>query len=303
MKIIAVVIWFKPRRSECENISLLLSQFDEVILVDNTHGEMGNVVPRYPQDERCIVVQNANRGGIARGLNIGVQVALDRRAEYVALFDQDTSPPVDFRARMEAHAASDHPNYLFPVCVDVRTGQLIKTTVVRRFWFRKVSIADENAEDARIVLTSGSVISAACFEAVGEFREEFFIDHVDTDFCIRLIRKNLRIQLCNDVVMQHALGNILSGTKAREAWKPYNYPPTRTYFRIRNATVLITENILSMPGISLFLLRAITREFIAVLLFEGQKLKKLRAFFLGWRHGLTYILAGRMPILESEESL
>ena len=303
MKIIAVVIWFNPTFTEYNNLGRLLSQFDEVILVDNSPCEAKPGDYQYPQSQRCIVVQNANRGGIARALNVGAELALNHRAEYIAFFDQDTNPPEDFRVLMESRAGRDHANYLFPLCVDLLKGHEIKTAVIRRFWFHKVFKAEGKVEDARIVLTSGSVISAACLEAVGKFREEFFIDHVDTDFCIRLIRMKLGIHLCNEIIVQHALGNLLNDTNVRQMLKPYNYSPIRTYFRVRNTTVLILENLASIPGVALFLLRAVSREFIAVLLFECQKYKKVKAFFLGWLHGMIYIISGRMPVVKSEELL
>jgi rhamnosyltransferase len=48
-------------------------------------------------------------------------------------------------------------------------------------------------QDMESVITSGSLLSLAAYTAIGPFREDFFIDHVDTEYCLRARLKHYRV--------------------------------------------------------------------------------------------------------------
>jgi rhamnosyltransferase len=65
----------------------------------------------------------------------------------------------------------------------------------------------------------------------------------------------------------------------------FDHPPTRKYFIARNTVVTITTYFRQEPIWCLLQIFRLTMDVGAILSFESQKLKKLRAFARGLYHG------------------
>ena len=91
-------------------------------------------------------------------------------------------------------------------------------------------------------MTSASLTRIAAWKKVGGFREEFFIDFVDNDFCQKLRLSGYVILRTNACMMTHSLGEIRTihipgrGTKNVSTHKPWRF-----YYMIRNNIVFIRD--------------------------------------------------------------
>jgi len=57
-----------------------------------------------------------------------------------------------------------------------------------------------------VVQMSGSLLSLMAFKEIGPFREEFFIDSIDADYCLRLRKKGYKIIVACQAQMKHSVG-------------------------------------------------------------------------------------------------
>jgi rhamnosyltransferase len=86
--------------------------------------------------------------------------------------------------------------------------------------------------ECRMVPSSFSIIPVRTFKVVGSFHEDFFIDHIDVDFCARCRRAGLRVIADRQATFSHAIGE-----QSVVAFGKYLCPgaaPFRYYFQFRN---------------------------------------------------------------------
>src|SRR5258708_17120000 len=96
-------------------------------------------------------------------------------------------------------------------------------------------------EEVESVITSGSLLSLRAFSAIAPFREEFFIDYVDTEFCLRARTAGFRVIQTRRPLMSHTVG---APTSHKLPWTTKwttNHSPDRRYYIARNNTVLLRE--------------------------------------------------------------
>jgi rhamnosyltransferase len=147
--------------------------------------------------------------------------------------------------------------------------------------------SDDRWEEVDCVITSGSLLPLAAHFAIGPFRDEFFIDYVDEEYCFRARAKGYRVIRSRKQIMLHTIGSpTLHKTLWIRKWTS-NHAPDRRYYIARNNTVLLREYgncragtwILKSLGRSLRLCKRIA-------LYERMKTRKIAAVMHGWWDGV-----------------
>ena len=154
----------------------------------------------------------------------------------------------------------------------------------------KVSVgADGEFLDQKTVITSGCLVDACFAQTIGGFRDDYFIDQLDHEFCLRARTHGGKVVISRKPVMTHSVGE-MGG-----AWLPLlgelpNHAPLRKYYVARNSLLTIAAYWRREPDWCLRrALRLIGGMFLMVTL-EGQRGVKVRAFAAG----IADALAGRM---------
>jgi rhamnosyltransferase len=141
--------------------------------------------------------------------------------------------------------------------------------------------------ETKTVITSGSLVSISAFEIIGSFRDEFFIDFVDVDYCLRASSRGYKILLACKPLMQHTIGAM---TMHRLPWKQTgtsNHPDLRRYYMARNLIVVLREYLFKETAFVLYLFWQQLKSTILMCLFEQRKLAKLRFMVVGILDGVT----------------
>jgi len=88
-----------------------------------------------------------------------------------------------------------------------------------------------------IAITSGNMLNLELYKENGPCREDFFIDFVDIEYCLRAKKKGLRVTTLDSVVMEHHIG------KPRKVlfFTTTNHPPSRRYYITRNRIAVWRE--------------------------------------------------------------
>lgn len=181
------------------------------------------------------------------GANLGLGTAYNRMAALaradgfsaLLLLDQDSSPlpsmaPALCEARARLIAAGECPAVVGPLPVAARGCGCKAPRCVRRGG----AVPAAGAVPLEFVISSGSLIDLAAFEAVGGFREDFFIDAVDIEWCLRAWARHFSCWMLSSVPMPHRLGQgvlrvpLLGLRLARQ-------PPFRLYTHARNQVAML----------------------------------------------------------------
>jgi rhamnosyltransferase len=128
-------------------------------------------------------------------------------------------------------------------------------------------------------MTSGCLLDLVAWQVVGPFRDDFFIDFVDNEYCLRLRREGYRVLRANRANLEHAVGDI-------SRYGPLiatNHSPLRRYYKTRNRLWVFREYLPDFPGHCLFDLVRLAKEIGSILLFEVEKWAKLRMMWRGFR--------------------
>jgi len=128
-------------------------------------------------------------------------------------------------------------------------------------------------------ITSGSLLNLKAFQEIGRFREDYFIDYVDYEFCLRARSLGYLIIQANFIILEHKVGD------SQKHWfmTTSHHSPLRRYYITRNRL----RTMYLYKGFDPIFYRsemyAIFSETVKIILFEKQKLKKLYMIYKGYK--------------------
>ncbi len=286
--ICAVAVTYHPDPELPERLGQVLRQVGALVIVDNASGEASAKMLRaLAADPSIMLVWNSDNLGVASALNIGIRRAASLGFTWVLLLDQDTRVDPDMvRTLLAVHAAFPGRDRLAVLGSGYR-----EVNADGACQGEGPEIAGDPWEEVPSVITSGSLIPLAAHAAVGAFRDEFFIDHVDTEYCLRARTKGYRVIRTRRAVMSHAIGAI---TRHSVLWMrkwTFNHSPERRYYFVRNDTVMLRES--GRYALGSWALKSLGRSVRLckrILLYERMKARNIGAVAQGWWHGVR----GRM---------
>lgn len=277
-----MVVAFFPGNDFEQWLRMVLPQVAAVVVVDNTPGGAdGHRLAAFRADEaRVHLIENHENAGVAAALNQGVDYALGLNCPWVLTLDQDTQCDPDMVASlMRVYAAcAPKPAVIGGNYFDPRKGGWV------------VDAGPEGAhQERKTVITSGSLVNAGLARAVGGFREDFFIDQVDHEFCLRVRSHGCRVVISRKPVMTHSVGGA-GGARIPFLGVLPDHPPLRKYYIARNTVAIVAAYWRREPG---WCLRRSVRLLLGLLLMatlEKHRFAKVRAFAAGVMDGVS----GRM---------
>ena len=157
------------------------------------------------------------------------------------------------------------------------------TGLVSPFHKTKISIEPKTEVDEVLTtMTSGNLISLYAWKVIGGFDEDYFIDAVDWDYCLRLTGKNFKVLRLNTVHLNHNLGNATQHTSPTgKQITALNYNKIRRYYITRNKLMIIAKYWKEYPNFSKGVIKGLFRDLRHIVFYETQKLTKLRSMFKG----------------------
>jgi len=273
--ITAVVTAYHPDGRLSAVIDAALESCAEVVVVDNTPTDSKSQTDDFT-DSRVKVLRPGRNSGLAGALNAAVG-ALSPEAEAVLVLDQDSVLPKELVPSLAAHLADPGIGVIAPTPVDAVSG-----VAYGRFTPSGSTLVDRDA-----VITSGMLVRRSVLDASGSFRDEFFVDWVDNDFCLRLRRNGVRIVQDTAILLPHSIGDRREHRVGPVKIRVLRYSPWRHYWITRNGLVLIRENLRRNPGWSLQALLYIGRQALTTAVFEPSRGENLKAILSGVRDAVT----------------
>lgn len=283
--ICAIVVTYHPDRELPMRIKRTAKQVDKVVIVDNG----SSVTCLRMLHELCSrqgihLIANAHNLGIATALNQGIEYASSCGYEWVLTLDQDSIPADtmvnELIAVYDQFADKERVGIIGTNAADRVTGSTPYADECRdRLWIEQ-----------KVVITSGCLVPLAPFHRIGRFRDDFFVDGVDQEYCLRLRQNGYLVIIACRAVLIHSLGKPRVHQFLWRQLIPTNHPPGRRYYITRNGLVIAKNYFLSDPAWVARHLMALVKSTVKIVLLENDKAAKLKSTAIGVWHALT----GRM---------
>ncbi|HXE48755.1 MAG TPA: glycosyltransferase family 2 protein [Ramlibacter sp.] len=234
----ACVICYQPElRSLRQLVALLEPQVKQVVVVDNSAGARSRAPLEFGRSRYLPMGSNV---GTAAAMNEVWRLALEGGAGFLITFDQDSRPGEELvRFLLAAHDAPSPSGQpvaaVGPAWKDARTGRAMRLLRPVRFRRRHVAAPATGVVEVDHLISSGCLISAPAYRAVGPFDERLFLDYVDVEWSLRARSLGYATVVAAGCAMTHAIGERMLPFAGRQLAV---HSPQRTYLQLRNHLLL-----------------------------------------------------------------
>ncbi len=229
----AVIITYNCYTSIERTILAVANQVGRVIVVDNgSEPETLNAIRGAIDRNRlqgCELLPQGRNLGIGAALNVGVRAALVAGAEYVLTLDDDTEVFPGTVAEL-IRCFMDH--------------EADHVGIVWAYWIDEINFSQASGREkgaprsVERIPSSGCLIRREAFESVGMFREDYFLDYTDYEYCARIIGAGWQVLTCPAATVFHRSGDKVYRKFFGRTVMVSNYPAERLFLICRNGFVL-----------------------------------------------------------------
>ncbi|SAL72069.1 rhamnosyltransferase [Caballeronia peredens] len=307
----AVMVTFNPMVANVRAIlEALASQVERVVIVDN--GSAANIaedLTRLAADHGCLFVRLKQNIGIAAAQNRGVDELVSplpppaKHNDFILFLDHDSVPmggmvqellATDSRMRKQGARVGA----VGPLTLDKRTHTDGRFMRQGRWWIHRKACSDGCRElKVDFLISSGTLIRVDVLKEVGGMNEGLFIDHVDTEWCLRAARRGYELFGACRARLLHSLGDSVVHVWAGRWREVFVHSPLRDYYICRNTVAIVRDVPMSLAW-RLFLL---TRLILTILFFgavAAPRMARLRLMGIGLWDGIVGNSGARSAIVD-----
>jgi rhamnosyltransferase len=288
--ICAIYVTYHPDGKFPERLARIVPQVDHIIIVDNhSNGEAVRMLRTLCTEVNGELIENEENRGVATALNQGIRRAIELGYPWALTFDQDSWPDRDL-VKTLSEIYANHPERSKVKIL----GSNYRSPITGKSVLNFKNITSSLFVESTVVITSGALMCMRAYEEVGPFRDDFFIDLVDHEYCLRIRSYGYKVLISRKALITHPLGNE-SFHKFLWGQICYNHSPLRKYYITRNCLMTCRLYGYKEPYWVARRLGGMFKEALLTILFEREKWEKLRAMLLGVRHAAS----GHMGRLQS----
>jgi rhamnosyltransferase len=276
----AVITTYNCYTSIERTILAIAKQVDRVIIVDNGSGPdtldaIRGAIERN-RLETCELLPQGKNLGIGAAINVGVRAAMAAGATYILTLDDDTEAS---------------PGTVAELVRCFRDHEAQRVGIVWAQWIVEISVARAGCGDGDAPRTVDRVPSSGClfrrevFESVGMFREDYFLDFTNYEYCARIISAGWGVLACPTATVFQRPGDVTLRQFFGRTVAVSNYPAERLFILCRNGFVLYLRERRSGRHLREHCRSTATR-FVTSLLYEREKVRKSSAIIRGSVAGL-----------------
>jgi len=292
-EICAVVVTHNPDRDLDQRLRATSEQVGHIIVVDNaSDATHASALPRiFEELANAELVSLDSNTGLAAAQNAGIMRAIGLGYPWTLLLDQDSIPGPDMIGKMaevyEGQPVSQRVAIIAPNITDPETDAIARFLRPRGgLLFQRPSCRGRQIDNVTIVIASGALVSNEIYRKLGPFREDYFIDYVDTEFCLRVVSNGYQIVVACKAVLSHKLGSPKLRRLGPFRLYPRFHSPARWYYIARNRVPTIARYGLRMPHWLFFELMASGYHFLRMLALEDRRFEKVGAYVAGTIDGI-----------------
>lgn len=280
-----VVVTYNPEAGTLDLLDACLRQTPHVVVIDNASRPDG-IIEAIAQKPGILFRALDRNHGLATAQNEGVRQAEAAGCDRVLFSDQDTQLPDGFVSSMNAEfdrlsSQGERVGILGPNYFDRNTREDAHYARLTPRGFDDIMLKDSQTAEVSFIISSGSLMNVSLFRETGYFRDEFFIDQVDTEFCLRVASHGYRVFATPRAKIIHTIGNRTKHRLLFLTIKPNHHAARRKFFIVRNGVKTLMLYGKRFPGFRKLMIFRLIHDLLAVLFFEQDKLDKLRLMWRG----------------------
>jgi rhamnosyltransferase len=264
--ICGVTVLYNPEKFVIDNINSYVEQTDYLYIIDNSKNFSDFVNSFYESNNKVEYIFNNGNLGIATALNIGGHKALELGFQYLLTMDQDSKAPPNLIEKLNKTA------------INISNVGIVSPKHSNKFGTHTNILV---TKDVIRVMTSGNLLSLEAYKVAGDFNEDYFIDYVDIEYCMRLHHLGFKVIQLDDVILEHSEANIVEKTLFKKNYYPTNNPPFRWYYKSRNLLYLRNQYRKIFSSQCGEELNIFIRNVVKILLFEDKKILKIKMILVG----------------------
>lgn len=190
--ICAVIVLYKPKENELENILTYIDNVDKCLIIDNSEIDNTAMIEKvlfrylkkidYQLEEKNI--------GLCAALNKGLWYASLHKYDWILTMNSDSSFANDIITVYKKYLASHSIDNIL--------------LLAPQYNFDRHHVKPKDYyKDVTWVMMSGNMVSVSNAIKIGTYKEEFFVDGLDCEFCLRGKKNGLRIIECGNAILNH----------------------------------------------------------------------------------------------------
>ena len=257
-----VVVLYNPDIKKVYLNSLTYIKYLDILyLIDNSEISNKKNIEKeffYYRDKIKYLWLGENKG-IARALNLAKQESINSNYKFMLTMDQDSYFETDLKEMIDI----------------IKKNKEKKIGIVAPNYniYGKEQKLEEKIIKRKYVMTSGNILNLKYAKEIGDFNEEFFIDEVDNEYCLRMRKRNYEVVKYMNCSLRHELGK----EKKFFGVKVITHNYIRQYYMTRNKLYVLKE----FKEVRIKYLILIFIEIFKVILFEKNRKKSLIFIFKG----------------------
>lgn len=267
-KIAGTVILYNSTLETLDNIKTYIDQVERLYVVDNSNEVNNELVEALRLYSNLHYHSLNGNKGIASALNWAAQRAIQDGFEVLLTMDDDTRTP----DRMVSQMTDFWNQYPLPLGILSGVHHNKPATVPYKTLL--------------YTLTSGNFLNLKAYQHIGGFEDNFFIDHVDHEYCIRLNAKGYQVVELPAIHLEHKLG--YSQEVKLGGWRLRRYgtnSPIRLYYYARNGLYVARTHFAEHPHFAWMFTKEIARRWLKTLFLDADRPTRIKMLVQGLRDG------------------
>lgn len=278
----AGIVTFNPDIDKLRSTLILLKDQVECIYIADNASENFSEISEMTfalKGEGCTInlMEGETNAGVAGGLNRIMKAASEEGKKWVLTLDQDSCPDKDLVKGLSQGTKFERIGIICPRIKDINSGRILVN------FGEDTSKNDKKYQTLHSCITAGSMINLEAWNTVGGYDEYLFMDYVDFDYSIRLRKSGYRILQCNQIIMEHEVGNTEVHRFLFKKVGVMNHSAMRKYYITRNR-IYCSYKYYRKFGFRNIV--GIVKTIVLILCYEEDKKNKLSSVFRGVKDGI-----------------
>lgn len=263
-----VIVLYNSSVKTMDNILTYLDQIERLYVVDNSVKPNADLIEIVKSYDKIYYHSLHGNSGIAAALNWAANRAIMDNFSILLTMDDDTQTPAGYVQKM-----LDFWNQ-YPEKIGILSG--VHHNKPDKVAFRRLLYT----------LTSGNLLNLAAYSETGPFRDDFFIDHVDHEYGIRLNNIGYCVIELPSMRLNHRLGysNIVK-VGGRRVITFGSHPPLRLYYFARNGVYMSRQYFNSQPMFSWMVVEELAKRCVKAVFLQHDTKERIKMLYNGVRDG------------------
>ena len=214
-----------------------------VVLVDNASSDNSRefIQKNFP---KVFIIQAERNYGFAKGNNLAIKFALDQKADYVFLVNNDTEVERDILEKLVIAAeGEDTIGIVGPGVFDLKNkGSIQELGMAMDKFGYPLAIKTLSEKNTCIFFVSGCamLVKSELLRKIGLFDEKYFMFAEDLDLCWRGRLSRYKVIVVEDAKIFHSSGGSISGGVLKGS--TYKTNVNRIFLREKNTIRTLIKN-------------------------------------------------------------